>query len=63
MEDTSRIGDYFYHNRNKTVFGFYGAGISAGRVDICRSKCIQDGERCPLYNTCRDKDMLREILP
>lgn len=63
MEDTTYVADRFWLNPDRRLYGFYGASITAGRIDVCRSECIQNGKRCPLYNTCTDRFRLREILP
>lgn len=53
QKNTNKIGDYFWReNTSKT------GGFSANLVGMeyayskCGSQCIQNGKRCPIYNTC-----------
>lgn len=60
--DSSEIGDYYYVTQKRVI----GVGEFVGSAALgmqCRSQCIQNGEACPLYQTCPQKYEIREILP
>lgn len=63
MEKKEKAGgsmDYFWQNTT-TAFQTSAAGL--GVIGVCRSRCIQNGEACPIYKTCTQKNMIRDILP
>lgn len=57
-----QIGDFFYSPPRRN----YGMSSMAGLGYIqpqCRSRCIQEGEKCPIYDSCNEKYNLgRDIL-
>lgn len=56
--DTKGSFDYFFASGARS-FGQTTAGTSFG---LCSSRCIQNGKACPLYETCSQKHMIRNIL-
>lgn len=56
------IGDYFFLTQRRA----YGMSSMAGLSFIqpqCRSRCIQEGKKCPVYDSCNEKyNFRRDIL-
>lgn len=58
-QNTSGSMDYMWANKSafqQTTM----AGL--GSIGICRSECVQNGKACPIYETCAQKNMIRNIL-
>ena len=52
--------DWFWANTTRPAqSSMAGFGI----IGVCRSECIQNGKACPIYETCMQKNMIRDILP
>ena len=59
--NTKRISDYFYAESSASSGCSY-AGLSYFGPE-CHSQCIQNGKRCPIYDSCMQRHNLRQILP
>lgn len=62
-KSTEQVGDYFYYDHGYGAYPSTMAGLQFTQQK-CRSRCIQDGKACPLYQTCQQaRDLRTDLLP